>query len=752
MSVKKLGILILVLFNLIALHHTSYGQCTTCTVTVNGNDTPSGTISNNATVCIQGNRTTTLNFGNSTGINICIADGASWTGDYSNLNTLATLTNFGTLSLSTAPSGNWTLTNYGTFNTGISLAANRSLVNYGRLNVSTPNFTIASNSSFISNGFLEIDGNLGFGSNIVSSLIGSATVSGNVTIASNSIVNLGGTLVVSGGLSVASNGVIQGVNTNTCNSIAVTGTFSNSGIISGSGLQTPDSRLVVNKTPLGNAISNGASVGTCPTSSCMQSFQISTANGFDWVYVFNCTTNFTLPPLLPGEELIDISVALVGGGGAGGFGEASGGGGAGAVLQTDGVSLAVGRTYTIPVGPGGQGASTATTRGGNGFTSAFFGLTAPGGGGGGSQSTGARAGNTGGSGGGGSAHNNPGAGEGNGGGNSGNQTSTGGNGSRQNNNQLNGGGGGGANSSGIEGRPNRPGIGGDGVSLSILNGTAGVTNAFAGGGGATGRNPSQQYGNGTGGVFGGTRLGGDGRHLDPGVSGSTGIGESGLRLTGSGGGAGSVRGGAGSGGRVIVRASYRILPIEVLEIKGQFFQESRTSKLDWAVYGFQDNLLMTVQRAVNTVENWVEIDTVKGDFLQPVLTSFSYLDKQLPAAGGTFFYRIKLSNPDGRIVGYSNVVALDVQAKQGASQWAAFPNPSGRSKVKLAFAGDFEEVESPILAVLADFSGKSVQMESNSLDEITDWLNDRLEKSGKGIFILKIGQGSSQEVIKLMNY
>ncbi len=742
MYFKKFALLVSVLFISCGLTFSSFGQCGTCTVVVNGNDAPSGPISTNATVCIRGNRTATLNFGNSTGINICIEDGASWNGDFTQLNTLATLTNFGTLSLNTAPNGNWTITNYGTANLGSLLAANRSIFNYGRM-TSMAAFAIATNSTFLSNGVLQINGNLGVNNNTNSSLIGATTVSGNITIASNATVNVGGSLAVAGNFSVASNSIVQGVNTNSCNSITVAGTFSNSGVISGSSLQSPDAPLFVNKAPTGVAITNGAAIGSCPSSNCVQSFQLTTANGFDWVYVFNCTSNFVLPPLLPGEELIDISVAVVGGGGAGGFGEAAGGGGAGAVFERSSKSLAVGRTYTVAVGPGGLGSVSATLRGGNGFNSAFFGSVAQGGGGGGSQSSGAREGNVGGSGGGGGAHG-PSSGTGNGGVNLGNQTNPGGNGGRNTpGNQLSGGGGGGASTRGIDGNNNNPGNGGNGTTINLLNGVSGITNAFAAGGGGTGRNPTQRW-DGGGGVVGSILLGGFGR--------ASGIGESGRSLTGSGGGAGSVRGGAGSGGRVIVRASYRILPIEVFEIKGQFLAEKRASLLDWSIYGFQDQLVMTVQRALNSVDSWSEIDTLKGEFEKPELRSFSYKDEKLPLTGGTLFYRIKLSHPDGSVFGYSNVVAMEVQPKKGVSEWSAYPNPSGRSKVKISYLGSLKENDVPIFAQLSDFSGKSVEKQSDSLDEISDWINDRLEKSGNGVFILKLTQGNSQGVIKLLNY
>ncbi|MBQ9726770.1 MAG: hypothetical protein IJV65_04615, partial [Kiritimatiellae bacterium] len=123
--------------------------------------------------------------------------------------------------------------------------------------------------------------------------------------------------------------------------------------------------------------------------------------GRDRVAVFNQsagTMSFTLP------ERVGVELLLVGGGGGGGSAE-GGGGGAGGFLHLEHAILDAG-TYTVAVGAGGAGASTAQrqgTSGGNttlssGNTTLY---TAHGGGGGGGYVSGYRDGLAGGSGGGG---------------------------------------------------------------------------------------------------------------------------------------------------------------------------------------------------------------------------------------------------------------------------------------------------------------------------------------------------------------
>lgn len=78
---------------------------------------------------------------------------------------------------------------------------------------------------------------------------------------------------------------------------------------------------------------------------------------------------------------LGIDYLIVGGGGGGGS-LWGGGGGAGAVRSNvGGTALAqAAGSYGVTIGAGGTGATTQTTRGGNGASSVIFGLSASGGG------------------------------------------------------------------------------------------------------------------------------------------------------------------------------------------------------------------------------------------------------------------------------------------------------------------------------------------------------------------------------------
>ena len=208
---------------------------------------------------------------------------------------------------------------------------------------------------------------------------------------------------------------------------------------------------------------------------------------------------------------------LVGGGAGGGNGGGSGGG-----VFPGVVSLVRGTTYTMNVGAGGVGSTTAPT---NGSNTTFAGLTALGGGFGG---YGAAPGTVGsGASGGGATFGSTTTGTGTlGQGNSGGQANV---------SEYGSGGGGGANEPGGNGAGPYGGKGGDGI-LSAITGA----NVYYGGGGNGASYP--YYGSAYGAALGGGGLGGywdAGSNLVPGVAGGT--------NTGGGGGGWAANGGSGVG-------------------------------------------------------------------------------------------------------------------------------------------------------------------------------------------------------------
>lgn len=223
--------------------------------------------------------------------------------------------------------------------------------------------------------------------------------------------------------------------------------------------------------------------------------------------------------------------ALVVAGGGGGGGDIGGGGGGGGVIYNTAVSVTPGTSYTVTVGPGGQGipfSVVGQAQGVNGSNSVFGSLTAIGGGGGAVYHA---IGNNGGSGGGGSAESAGGlgtAGQGFNGGIGGGNVG------------YNAGGGGGAGGIGQAGDGVNflGGDGGAGVTYDI----SGVSTGYGGGGGGGGFN---RGGNATqGGGIGWPRLSGDTRGLN------------GTPNTGGGGGGTGGFGGSTNGGSGIVIIRY----------------------------------------------------------------------------------------------------------------------------------------------------------------------------------------------------
>jgi hypothetical protein len=252
--------------------------------------------------------------------------------------------------------------------------------------------------------------------------------------------------------------------------------------------------------------------------------------------------------------VVSIDLLVVGGGG-GGASRHAGGGGAGGLLQSTGVGIN-GSDLTITVGTGGAGGaaqSTAGSNASNGTNSSVSGggittLNAVGGGGGSSNATAG----SGGSGGGGNCCAST-AGTGTLG-----QGNSGSNGVTDNSTYWVGGGGGGAGGAGTNSVPTKAGSGGTGVAISWISTSIGTTLAvgavvssqlfFAGGGG--------------GGSDRNSIPGGDGGN-GGGAPGSTGLATAtnGTVNTGGGGGAsgisgvgtGSLKGGDGGSGVVVIR-------------------------------------------------------------------------------------------------------------------------------------------------------------------------------------------------------
>ncbi len=738
------------------------GQCA-CDVTIVGNNIPSRTIQSNDVVCITGSRTTPIPVQNLNNITLCIHSGASVNSNLLvNIGSLKAVNNYGTFTLSNQPNqNNWVVNNFGTMSLTASLNSNASIFNHSKLDVSSnPDI----NGTFSSFGTLTVSGNIRFQSNSPIIITGTATVSGHLE--NNSTISLAGSLTT-GSLKVGSGKKIEALNSNQCNSITVSGEFysdANNGI-TGNGFDYANtgSALFVNKIPTGNAnpkLAGGAILGACPASECLSSKVITTSYGYDVLYIYRCSDTFVLPNLLEGEELLDVQVLAVGGGGGGGYGDAAGGGGAGGITYRKNLSLTPLQPYEVKVGRGELGAVNSNMPGVNGQTSDFgYLMQALGGGGGGSTNFNNGDGNSGGYGGGGAFN---GSTNGKGGQSQTNNSNRGGNaGNSGNGNQRSGGGGGGAFGPGNNGNGNSGGNGSDGVLIasgcnncepfsSILLGvdqgflvSNAISNVLAAGGGGVGSNPGQGNGGGIPSAGnGGSSIGGNGNR--------SGKGANGKKNTGSGGGAGRDGGGNGGDGVVVIRITYRVLPVEFLTFSATFDDQNRSGLLRWTIGKEWENSHFEIERAVNSIKTWEKIGEVAGQGYSENPVEYFFEDMTLPPSGGNVFYRIKQVDFDGSH-SYSVTKAVQVPAVGSRESWILFPNPSatGASIQIQPLRTDLYLDEKITLSLISSI-GEVKSRQVISPNEASILLSDWLAPYPPGIYIVQILWGSQSQQLKVV--
>ncbi|GHB42263.1 T9SS type A sorting domain-containing protein [Mongoliitalea lutea] len=440
----------------------------------------------------------------------------------------------------------------------------------------------------------------------------------------------------------------------------------------------------------------------------------------------------------PPAGLEAFEVLVIGGGGGGGRGTSAGGGGAGQVLVRSFSNINGGagfngtESFAIEIGTGGSGSGNTNNRGVNGTSSSFdlggiYEAIAVGGGGGASENN--TTGNSGASGGGGS-------GPGNGG--NGTNGNNGGNGAQPIAFRA-GGGGGGAGSSGSNGivvpftSYTTGGNGGAGVNPT------GFPGPFAGGGGGNGIIFLALGGGGSGGSGGGGNGGGNGN------------GGSGAANSGSGGGAGGAGGGNGGSGRVIIRyQNTRILPVEYVHFDAQFDPINRVNILDWATAKEWENSHFEVERAHNQVNEFVNIGEVEGAGFSDAILSYQFKDDHLPLAGGMLYYRLKQVDFGGTF-SYSDVVGVRVDPIQSTGKtWKAYPNPTNGTNLKIELTKRQDFKDEMIQLRLTSPSGVSHGYLGRRMEELNLEVNQVLERSSPGVYILEIRWGNEVEYHKIL--
>ncbi len=502
------------------------------------------------------------------------------------------------------------------------------------------------------------------------------------------------------------------------------------------------SSIAAGKTPTGSCFQSPENDNTCSSSACLETIILpGSETTFERVFIIRCNTSWNIPGTNENEEPVDeAEVLIVAGGGGGGRGTSAGGGGAGGLIYITSELLPFGTVESVIVGKGGIGSTNTNASGRNGSESSFLGLIVSGGGGGGSTNSGVRTGNSGGSGGGGAASNDV-RNDSNSGGNAlggSNESlspglgSNGGTGNRQgNSNNRGGGGGGGASGDGDDGNGNSGGNGGSGISKNI---TGSSVIYSAGGGG---------IGNTTNGVGGSSGIGG--------TANGTGANRNGRQNTGSGGGATtSGNGGAGANGIVIVRQTFRILPVEYLHFDVNFKSEERTVDLNWATGKEWESSHFEIFRSIGNIRDWKSLGDVNAMGWSNSPVDYMFTDSQLPLAGGMVYYQLKQVDLDGQF-SMSKIVSVRIPPTQENGRiWVVYPNPTHGDKLNIELLNLNGLRDEKIQIKLIHPNGFIRNFEGVNLDLLSENILSHLKITSKGVYMLVISNGSEIEYHRLI--
>ncbi len=211
-----------------------------------------------------------------------------------------------------------------------------------------------------------------------------------------------------------------------------------------------------------------------------------------------------------------------------------------------------------------------------------------------------------------------------------------------------------------------------------------------------------------------------------------------------------VKGGNGKAGAVII--SYpilRILPIELLKFDLQYNPQGGEGKLNWTTAREWENSHFEIERSINDVKNWKTICEVDGAGYAQQQTDYMFLDKTLPASGGTVFYRFKQVDFTGN--SYRDTKAIRVDAVQGARSWVVYPNPTTGEKFSLELLNSSTLEEGGVTASLSTMLGQTESFNEPNLELLSQQVGNSLQNKASGIYVLTLtwsGKTESYRIIK----
>ena len=300
-----------------------------------------------------------------------------------------------------------------------------------------------------------------------------------------------------------------------------------------------------------------------------------------------------------------------------------------------------------------------------------------------------------------------------------------------------GGGGGEASSPGSNGNTSEQGgNGGSGIQFNLFD-TRRARIIGGGGGGGSDANHI---------ALGGSNVGGNGGYNGPGQNGKT-PGSGG----GGGGHSGDESGGKGASGVLFVKYEIlKILPVEFLDLEAVFSELSREARLFWTTPQSKAGAHYEIHRSVSDIQNWRTIGKIDPKEYTKEPFTYEFFDKNLPASGGTVFYRISQVDEVGNSI-FSETRAIRLEPVAGSRSWVIYPNPTDGSSFVLERLDSSSYDEWGVQAILSTTPGQNEHFTGLTIEHLSQKLWNALQTKTSGIYILTLrwaGKTESYRIIK----
>jgi hypothetical protein len=219
---------------------------------------------------------------------------------------------------------------------------------------------------------------------------------------------------------------------------------------------------------------------------------------------------------------------------------------------------------------------------------------------------------------------------------------------------------------------------------------------------------------------------------------------------GAGGVAGANGGSPGRNGIVVVRVSFKILPVEFVDFKAEYLNSDNGAALTWSTAKEWENSHFEIERSMNGIKDFKKVGEVQGMGWKDSVSEYEFRDNGLPLKGSDVYYRLKQIDFNGRY-SYSKVVSVKVPgAKVTQGVWRAYPNPTNGESLHISLLDN------------AGYSGENMSfriihptlisnpISVNSESQMNEALAKMVGGIPKGVFVIEIRWGQKVEHIKVL--